>query len=85
MEGEQLLIYQWAAQEFLQEKVSNLKYLYLESGQESKDFLGSVEDIDGVKEGLLETIAEIRQVSQDDSFAALDKKRPEHQCEFRNY
>ncbi len=78
----QLLIYQWAAQEYMNEKVSGLCYWYLYPDKFSEMFLGSGEELLALKDSLLETIETIRQAITHDSFKALDKKAPKHNCEF---
>ena len=43
VEKEQLLIYQWAAQEFFKERVSDLQYWFLEKGLKRVSFVGEKE------------------------------------------
>jgi DNA helicase-2/ATP-dependent DNA helicase PcrA len=78
---QQLLIYQWAAQEYLKEKVASLKYWYLLDNTFSEDFLGSEQDLSELKASLLETIEKIRAAAASNSFKELDKKIS-HDCEF---
>jgi DNA helicase-2/ATP-dependent DNA helicase PcrA len=78
----QLLIYQWAAQEYMKEKVSGLCYWYLYPDKFSEMFLGTNEELGDLKESILQTIHEIRDAITHDSFKALDKKAPRHNCEF---
>ncbi len=79
----QLMIYQWAAQEFLKEKVVGLKYWYLFDNVFSESFVASSEDIAELKAGLLEDIEEIRRAVAQNSFKALDAKI-KHDCKFEN-
>jgi DNA helicase-2/ATP-dependent DNA helicase PcrA len=77
----QLLIYQWAAQEFLKEKVGSLSYWYLLDDSKSEPFLGTEEEITDLKNVLLETIQEIHHAIANNSFKELDSKI-QHDCEF---
>ena len=77
----QLLIYQWAAQEYLGEKVSSLRYWYLNVAEMSEPFLGSPEDLEALKANILETIEQIREAVRRNNFKELDKKA-NHDCEF---
>lgn len=79
----QLLIYQWAAQEFLKEKVSSLTYWFLLDDTKSEPFVGTEQEIDILKEYLLETINEIRSAVANNNFKELDNKVP-HECEFKD-
>jgi DNA helicase-2/ATP-dependent DNA helicase PcrA len=78
---QQLLIYQWAAQEYLTEKVSQLNYWFLLDNTKSEPLLGTPEEIEELKAGLLETIEEIRYAVAHNTFKQLDAK-VQHQCEF---
>ena len=79
---DQLLIYQWAAQEYMKEKVSALRYWYLLDDTFSETFLGDEEELAKIKEDMLFTIEDIRQAIVHDSFKELDRKAPKHKCEF---
>jgi DNA helicase-2/ATP-dependent DNA helicase PcrA len=81
---DQLLIYQWAAQEYMKETISGLCYWYLMDNEFSETFLGSAEELKALKAKLLETIEEIRSAIANDSFKELDKKAPRHNCEFED-
>ena len=80
----QLLIYQWAAQEYMNEKVSGLSYWYLYPDKFSEMFLGTAEELEVLKDSLLQTIEQIRDAISNDSFKQLDKKAPRHDCEFED-
>lgn len=77
----QLLIYQWAAQEFLKAQVSQLNYWYLLDNTKSEPFLGTEEEIGNLKEVLLQAINEIRHAVATNSFKKLDALI-KHDCEF---
>jgi DNA helicase II / ATP-dependent DNA helicase PcrA len=79
----QLLIYQWAAEEFLKEKVGSLSYWYLLDNTVSEPFVGQPEDITELKQLLLTYIEEIRQAVTNNSFKQLDAKI-KHDCEFED-
>ncbi|MDP2933374.1 MAG: ATP-dependent DNA helicase [bacterium] len=82
VDRDQLLIYQWAVQDYLKEKVSNLQYWYFDGGLVIKDFLGDDLQIEDLKKRLLETIRNIEDAVAHDSFEKYHKK---HQhCEFEN-
>ncbi len=83
VDKEQLLIYQWAAQEEFKEKVNSLSYWFLNSKEDSGEFLGDEKQIEGVKQKLLETIEEIMQVIQNGNYADVDR-RTSHECKFRH-
>ncbi|GAC1573915.1 MAG: hypothetical protein NVS3B9_5060 [Candidatus Doudnabacteria bacterium] len=78
---QQLLIYQWAAQEYLEEKVSQLNYWFLLDNTRSEPLLGSPEEIEQLKADLLQTIEEIRFAVAHNTFKQLDAKI-QHDCEF---
>ena len=78
---DQLLIYQWAAEEYLQEVVQDMCYWYLFSGETSGPIHGSTVEIEALKEKLLGTIGQIHDAIRNNNFKALDKKI-QHQCEF---
>ncbi len=77
----QLLIYQWAAQEYLEEKVSELTYWFLSDDTKSESFVGSPKDIEDLKEHLLKKVVEIREAVANNNFKELDAL-VQHECEF---
>ncbi len=83
VDRDQLLIYQWAAQQGFGEKVSNLTYWYLADLQNTLPFKGSTEDIEKLKSKLLETIEEIVRTIETNSFYEADL-RHSHDCKFRH-
>lgn len=77
---DQLRIYQWAAQEYLQEKVTSLKYWYLESGEFRAVPLATDGELTQLKNKLEETIKQIEKAITYDLFAELHKKTSRHDC-----
>ncbi|MDB4940203.1 MAG: hypothetical protein JWO40_628 [Candidatus Doudnabacteria bacterium] len=78
---QQLFIYQWAAQEYLSEKVSQLNYWFLLDNTKSEPLLGTTEEIEELKASLLQTIEDIRHAVAHNTFKQLDAKI-QHDCEF---
>ncbi|MBU2214227.1 PD-(D/E)XK nuclease family protein [Patescibacteria group bacterium] len=58
-EKEQLLLYQLAGQELFRKEIASLSFYYLDNNSEI-EFLGSQEDLDKVKEKIVNTIMEIK-------------------------
>jgi len=83
VDKEQLLLYQWAAREFLNLQVANLQYWFLWDRLQKESFLGTEKDIDALKEDFLQTILEITQTAGADSFTEKDS-RLSHECKFRD-
>jgi DNA helicase II / ATP-dependent DNA helicase PcrA len=81
---DQLLIYQWAAEDVLKEKVASLRYWYLVDNTSSEPFLGSEQEITELKNKLLDSIQAIRNAVTSNSFKELDRKAPQHDCEFED-
>ncbi len=79
---DQLRVYQWAAEEYFQEKVESLCYWYLDGNETISVPLGTPEEINKLKSSMLETIKEIRHAIKYDLFADLHKKTKQHQCNF---
>jgi ATP-dependent exoDNAse (exonuclease V) beta subunit len=82
VDKEQLLIYQWAAQEEFKEKVHNLSYWFLNSVDDSVEFVGNQKEIEEVKEKLLKTIEQIVEMTHSGNFTELDR-RVSHDCKYR--
>lgn len=78
---QQLLIYQWAAQEYLKEKVGSLRYWYLLDNTFSESFIGTSQELAELQAELLEIIEKIRDAAARNSFKELDR-RISHNCEF---
>ena len=79
---DQLRVYQWAAQDYLHEKVESLSYWYVGPNELRADPLASAEEIEKLKERLLKTIEDIREAITYDKFAELHKKSKQHQCNY---
>ena len=81
---DQLYVYQWAAQEFLREKVASLKYWYLQDGAEGfrEEETAGEKEIAKLKNELLEQIEKIIHTIKTDSFKEADKKAASHHCKF---
>lgn len=79
---DQLYIYQWAAEEYLQEKVTGLKYWYLQENVFIKEDLASPEEIAALKDRLLATIEKIVYVTKHDLFKEEHAKVHNHKCQF---
>lgn len=83
---DQLYIYQWAAQEYLKEKVIDLRYWYLQ--EKHKQFLteelASAEDVVKLKHELLELMHRVVETIKFDRFKEEHKKTREHKCEFED-
>jgi hypothetical protein len=83
VDRDQLLIYQWAAEEFLKEKVASLSYWYFKDPAAPLKFLGTEEEIQKLKAKLLETIEDIVLTTKADNFAAKDLEKA-HECQYRH-
>jgi RecB family exonuclease len=83
VDKKQLLIYQLAAQEFLNKKIKHLAYWDLEDLSAVIEFAGKPEEIAEVKKELEENIGQIVEAVRNDSFSELDRRKS-HDCEFRN-
>jgi RecB family exonuclease len=82
VDRQQLLIYQWAAQEFFKEKVADLQYWFLRDKLTKESFLGQDKDVSSLKEDITRTIADIIEATKQNSFSELDK-RISHECGYR--
>lgn len=83
VDREQLLLYQWATQEFLKEKVANLQYWFLWDKLTKESFLGDDEDIDELQKDFLATITEIAEATKNNVFYDRDV-RVSHECKYRD-
>jgi DNA helicase-2/ATP-dependent DNA helicase PcrA len=83
VDKQQLLLYQWAAEDYLGEKVSGLQYWYLKGKLEAETFLGSKQDLLELRENFEDTIKKIKDATLSDGFAALDH-RVSHECGYRD-
>lgn len=84
VDKKQLLIYQWAAQEYLNEKVGGLEYWYLQAPNKSLGFLGKPDEILDLREEIQATIEEITETIKTNSFYEKDQQARGHECEFRD-
>lgn len=84
VDKQQLLIYQWAAQEEFKEKVHSLTYWYLGGLESASPFLGEADEISALKDKLLESIEEIADAIRNNSFAELDRQTS-HDCKYRHF
>lgn len=81
---DQLKIYQWAAQEFLKEKVGSLKYWYLQDNEFVEQSLSSPEEIVTLQEELLEIMKKIVNTVKFDLFKEEHAKLKDHNCPFEH-
>ncbi|MCL5008739.1 MAG: ATP-dependent helicase [Patescibacteria group bacterium] len=81
---DQLYIYQWAAKEFLQEKVVGLKYWYLQENAFVEEELAQPEEIEELKARLLALIEKIVYVTRHDLFKQEHQKLRDHNCQFES-
>jgi DNA helicase II / ATP-dependent DNA helicase PcrA len=79
---DQLYIYQWAAQDYLNVTVKEMAYWYLEENQFLHEEVASQEKIAKLKENLLETLEEIVNTIKYDLFKKAHDKLRDHNCEF---
>lgn len=84
VDKDQLLLYQWAAQDFLGENVADLQYWFLWDKLKKEQFLGKIEDIEKLKSEFCQTVEEIKQAAREDIFAAWDR-RISHKCDYREF
>ncbi len=84
VDKEQLLLYQWASQEYYQEKVADLQYWFLWDTLKKVSFLGTDEEIEKLKAEFWQTIQEIIATTEHDSFYEQDR-RVSHECEYRKF
>ncbi len=82
---DQLYVYQWAAQEFLGEKVSALKYWYLNEDKFLPEKIASDPEIRELKQRLLKSIENIAETIKYDRFAQAHENTREHQCQFEHW
>lgn len=79
---DQLRIYQWACEEFFHIPVAELQYWYVYPNETKTVTLASHEELDVLKEKVLETIEQIREAVQFDRFSELHKKSKQHICNY---
>ncbi len=81
---DQLYIYQWAAEEYLGEKVGMMSYWYLQENKFLEENVAGKAEIEKLKSGLLETIEKIVHTTKYDLFKQEHQNSPRHQCNFEN-
>jgi DNA helicase-2/ATP-dependent DNA helicase PcrA len=82
---DQLLIYQWACQDFLEEKVKSLSYWYLEGDTKKAIEIADQNRIIELQEKLIETIEKINKTIKYDLFAEEHLKAKQHNCSMEGY
>ena len=81
---DQLYVYQWAAQEFLGEKVASMKYWYLNQNTFLPETVASPEEIEELKKRLLTSIETIVETIKYDRFKEAHDQAKDHKCQFSN-
>lgn len=77
---DQLRIYQWACEEYLNMEVENLQYWYVYPNETVTVPKAAPDELTLLKEKILKTIEEIRDAVKYDKFAELHKKSKRHNC-----
>lgn len=83
VDEDQLLSYQWAAEDYLREPVVSLQYWYLRDKLEKKEFLGKPGDLERLKEKFYRTTQEIIACIRHNSFLEADLRKS-HDCHYRH-
>ncbi len=79
---DQLKIYQWAAEEYLKEKVAGLQYWYLDENVFFEEPVSTAEEITALKNELLELMEKIIYTTRHDLFKQEHAKAKDHNCQF---
>ncbi len=79
---DQLYVYQWAAQEFFGEKVTALKYWYLNENKFLEEEPAGDAELEQLKVRLLENIHRIVETIKYDKFKEAHDHAKEHNCEY---
>jgi len=79
---DQLLVYQWAAEEFLGEKVAKLGYWYIQAQKFLPEQAANKAQIEELKRRLLAVIEKIIDTVKYDTFKQEHEKAKDHRCEF---
>jgi DNA helicase-2/ATP-dependent DNA helicase PcrA len=82
---DQLLIYQWACQDFLQEKVKSLCYWYLEGDIKKEIEIADQNRLIELQDKLIETIEKINKTIKYDLFAEEHLRAKQHNCSMEGY
>lgn len=77
---DQLLIYQWACQDYFHQSVHSLKYWYVYPNQFKEVPLATPDQIEQLKQKLVSTIEKIRETIRHNSFEELHKTVKQHNC-----
>ena len=83
VDRDQLIIYQLAAEEFLNEQVVNAQYWYLEPNKLSEPFVATPEQMEKLKEEYVAVIEEIIHIVETDTFTEADEA-VKHECKYRH-
>lgn len=81
---DQLYIYQWAAEEYLKERVDKMAYWYLQENKLLEESVANREKINKLKIRLLELIEKIIHTTKYDLFKQMHKSSSKHQCPYQN-
>jgi DNA helicase-2/ATP-dependent DNA helicase PcrA len=79
---DQLYVYQWAAQEYLNEKVISLKYWYLQENNFFEESPANSKQIAALKQKLLEIMSRIIHTTKYNLFKQEHTSLKDHKCEF---
>lgn len=82
---DQLKVYQWAAQDFLNEKVLSMCYWYVEENQFREIPVATAEELKATQDKLLATIHNIIEAVKFDRFPELHKSAKQHNCNFADW
>ncbi len=84
VDKDQLIVYQIAAQEFLNERVEKMMYWYLEPNAFSEPFVATVAQTEKLREEYVETMDEIMETIKSDSFNQAERDASTHTCKFEH-
>lgn len=82
---DQLKIYQWAAEEQFNLHVKSMCYWYLENDEFLEVPIATPEEIEELRERLLQTVIDIREATKYDTFAQIHAKSKQHTCNFEDW
>lgn len=80
---DQLYIYQWAAEEFLHEKVKKMSYWYLPANKFLEEQVAGKQEIQNLKAKLLEVIEKIIHTAKFDLFSEAHREAKQHDCSYK--
>jgi DNA helicase-2/ATP-dependent DNA helicase PcrA len=81
---DQLYIYQWACEEYFHEKISKLKYWYLEDNQFIEEPIAGEAELTELKNHLLKNINLIVETVKFNTFLEEHEKTKPHECKYLN-